>query len=75
MEYVQLSQDFLNSSLDNGYDIYRSEQGYTFVYDQSTNTFGLYNPDGTTTTFYKPVDGANYMNEQIEKYNLERVNN
>ena len=32
------------------------------IYDRGTNTFGSYNPDGSTKTFYKPEGGANYWN-------------
>ena len=30
------------------------------VYDRLTNTFGSYNPDGTTKTFFKPDTGSAY---------------
>lgn len=34
------------------------------VYDSSTNTFGSYNPDGTTKTFFKPTGGQSYFDNQ-----------
>jgi len=37
------------------------------VYDESTNTFGSYNSDGSTKTFYKPTDGVEYWNRQPGK--------
>jgi hypothetical protein len=34
------------------------------IYDRKTNTFGAYNPDGTTKTFFKPKEGQKYWNRQ-----------
>ncbi|CAB4243600.1 Pyocin large subunit-like protein (fragment) [Methylacidimicrobium sp. AP8] len=32
-------------------------EGVIRIYDPATNTFGSYNADGTTRTFYKPYGG------------------
>jgi len=34
------------------------------VYDAETNTFGAYNADGTTRTFFKPSAGQAYFDRQ-----------
>lgn len=39
----------------------------TRVYDPKTNTFGAYNPDGATRTFFKPSAEADYFNRQPGK--------
>jgi hypothetical protein len=38
--------------------------GVIRVYDPTTNTFGAFNPNGTTRTFFKPSRGASYWNDQ-----------
>ena len=46
------------------YQVKVDSNGVTRVYDSSTNTFGSYNPDGTTNTFFKPTGGQHYFNTQ-----------
>ena len=41
--------------------------GVTRVYDPSTNSFGAYNADGTTKTFFKPTGGQAYFDRQPGK--------
>jgi len=38
--------------------------GTVRIYDRKTNTFGAYNPDGTTKTFFKPRNGEKYWKRQ-----------
>ncbi|GGF98322.1 hypothetical protein GCM10007304_10400 [Rhodococcoides trifolii] len=38
--------------------------GTVRIYDPSTNTFGAYNADGTTKTFFTPGSGADYWERQ-----------
>lgn len=38
--------------------------GVIRVYDPKTNTFGAFNPNGTTRTFFKPSRRAAYWNDQ-----------
>jgi RHS repeat-associated protein len=40
------------------------EKGITRMYDEKSNTFGSYNPDGTTRTFFKPKGGKKYWDKQ-----------
>lgn len=46
------------------YQVKVDSNGVTMVYDSSTNTFGSYNPDGTTKTFFKPTGGQSYFDNQ-----------
>ncbi|UPY81078.1 TIGR04388 family protein (plasmid) [Leptospira weilii] len=54
-EYAQKATDFLKNAKANGYQVRVDPKGITRVYDPQTNTFGSYNPDGSTKTFYKPA--------------------
>jgi hypothetical protein len=40
------------------------DEGVIRIYDPATNSFGAYNPDGTTRTFFKPERGRQYWEEQ-----------
>ena len=61
-EYAQSAHDFY---LNRGeYEVKVDSSGVTRVYDPATNTFGSYNPDGTTRTFYKPTAGQGYFDRQ-----------
>lgn len=42
-------------SPDSGFLMKTDDKGVTRIYDPKTNTFGAYNADGTTRTFYKPA--------------------
>ncbi|WP_027936970.1 hemagglutinin repeat-containing protein [Anaeroarcus burkinensis] len=61
-EYAEMANDFYNNQ--SQYQVKVDENGTTRVYDPSTNTFGSYNADGTTKTFYKPKRGIDYWNDQ-----------
>lgn len=43
------------------------KNGTTRVYDPETNSFGSYNKDGSTKTFYKPKAGQEYFDRQPGK--------
>ena len=43
------------------------EDGTIRVYDPDTNTFGSYNRDGSTKTFFKPSRGQSYFDGQPGK--------
>ncbi len=42
------------------------DNGVIRVYDKKTNSFGSYNPDSTTKTYFKPKS-RNYFNNQPGK--------
>lgn len=53
-EYAQQASRFLQESQAQKLPTKIDADGVIRVYDPKTNTFGSYNPDGTTKTFYKP---------------------
>ncbi|MBO0684968.1 MAG: hypothetical protein J2P45_17595 [Candidatus Dormibacteraeota bacterium] len=62
-QYTRQATDFLRDAPAKGYDV--KVAGNTIrVYDPATNTFGSYNLNGTTKTFFKPPNGATYWNSQ-----------
>jgi len=61
-EYAQQANKFYKNR--SQYQVKVDKNGVTRVYDPKTNTFGSYNADGSTKTFYKPTGGQNYFNNQ-----------
>lgn len=45
-----------------------SKEGTYFRYDTKTNEFAIVNQYGGISTYYKPVDGLKYWNEQVNLY-------
>jgi hypothetical protein len=58
------ASEFLLEALEDGYPMKVDADGVIRVYDPETNTFGSYNADGTTRTFFKPKTGAAYWATQ-----------
>jgi hypothetical protein len=52
--YANQASDFLQESQANNYPTKIDSNGTIRTYDPSTNTFGAYNSDGTTRTFFSP---------------------
>ena len=69
-DYARWARDFGQNAEENGYEVKYDFEGNKFVYDQETNTFAIYNPNGTSKTIFKPDRGPDYWNYQISKYNL-----
>ena len=64
-DYAKQANDFYNQSGDPGNQVkYDFNTGQTRVYQPSTNSFGSYNPDGSTATYYQPSGGQNYFDGQ-----------
>ena len=63
-DYAKKTNQFYKNQ--NRYQVKVDEYGITRVYDSNTNTFGSYNPDGTTRTYMKPRS-KNYWNNQPGK--------
>ena len=53
-EYAQQGSDFFRQSQANGLPTKIDAQGVIRVYDPESNTFGSFNANGTTRTFFKP---------------------
>lgn len=54
VQYAHMATDFFHQSRTKGYLRKVAPNGIQRIYDPSTNTFGSYNPNGTTRTFFKP---------------------
>jgi pyocin large subunit-like protein len=54
-EYAVHASSFLATAVREGYPVKVDKDGIIRVYDEVTNTFGAYNPDGSTRTFFKPT--------------------
>jgi len=63
-DYAQQASDFLRRSQAQGLPTKVDAKGIIRVYDPATNTFGSYNPSGTTRTFFKP-SGSTYWDRQL----------
>lgn len=60
----QAHQFYLNRDK---YQTKTDENGVIRVYDAQTNTFGVYNSNGKTITFFKPSHGQRYFDSQPGK--------
>lgn len=61
-QYVQMAHElYVNRSQ---FLVKVDAGGHIRVYDPFTNSFGAYNPNGTTKTFFKPKTGIDYWNGQ-----------
>jgi len=49
-----MASEFFQQAMANGYPTKMDGAGNILVTDPTYSTFGVYNPDGTTKTFYKP---------------------
>jgi pyocin large subunit-like protein len=54
-DYAAQAHEFFVRSRDEGYLRKTDQYGVVRIYDPATNTFGSYNSDGTTRTFFKPT--------------------
>jgi hypothetical protein len=67
-EYARMSREFRVDALNNPRTELRFDSdGTVRIYDRATNTFGSYNEDGSTKTFFKPKTGERYWANQPGK--------
>ena len=62
-DYAAQAHAFLERAKSSGLPAKRDRDGSLRIYDAATGTFGAYNPDGTTKTFFKPGN-AHYFDHQ-----------
>lgn len=64
--YAREAQDFLQRAVAERLPVKVAPDGTIRAYDPATNTFGAYNADGTTKTYFKPdlVKNPNYWADQ-----------
>ncbi len=63
-EYAEAASNLLRRSQAERLPTKIDPEGIIRVYDPRTNTFGAYNPSGTTRTFFKPTRGQAYWADQ-----------
>jgi hypothetical protein len=63
-DYANQASRFFQRSQLEGLPTKIDADGIIRVYDPETNTFGAYNANGTTKTFFTPKRGIDYWNEQ-----------
>jgi pyocin large subunit-like protein len=63
-DYANQASNFLKRSQTEGLPTKIGPDGTIRVYEPKSNTFGAYNPDGTTKTYFKPKNGIEYWNSQ-----------
>lgn len=66
-EYTKRANDFYKRGKSEKLPTVIDKSGNIRMYDPKTNTFGAYNSDGTTRSFYKPTS-KNYFENQIRQY-------
>ena len=64
-DYASQASGFLQRAQAEGLPTKIDSSGTIRVYEPASNTFGSYNPNGTTKTFYKPSTGSNYWQRQL----------
>jgi pyocin large subunit-like protein len=63
-EYARMAYEFYGRAQEEKYPKKIASDGTIKIYDRKTNTFGAYNSDGTTKTFFKPKNGESYWKRQ-----------
>ncbi|MGH9320413.1 MAG: hypothetical protein ACRD3V_11095, partial [Vicinamibacteria bacterium] len=63
-DYARMADDFFEQSQKAGLPTKIGPDGTIRVYDPASNTFGSFNPNGTTKKFFKPSGGQAYWDRQ-----------
>lgn len=63
-EYADMAAEFRQTAIDDNLPAKFTSDGVARYYDPSSNTFGSYNANGTTKTFFKPDTRAAYWATQ-----------
>lgn len=66
-EYKQMAQEFLSKPLKSGMDEMITADGHRYRYDWKNNLLGIANPDGMTSTLYKPTEKGDYWRRKVKK--------
>lgn len=66
-DYANQANQFYQKFQDEKLPAVKGPDGNTRIYDPSSNTFGVYNSNGETVTFYKPDAASSYFQRVIEK--------
>lgn len=66
-DYARMSSEFFQRAQRHGLPTKVDSRGVVRVWDPQSNTFGSYNPNGTTRTFFKP-DPSNHPYQTNQDY-------
>lgn len=67
-EYKRMAQEFLSQPLKSGMDEMITSDGHRYRYDWKNNLLGIANPDGMTSTLYKPTEKGDYWRGKVKKF-------
>lgn len=70
-EYANMAGDFLRRAQAERLPTKVDSSGIIRVYDPPTNTFGVYNPDGMTVTFFKPDPNVHKLPTNMDYWNSQ----
>jgi len=70
-DYARLADDFLEQSQRGGFRTKVDPDGTIRAYDPATNTFGSFNGDGTTKTFFKPDPSVHGYPTNLDYWNAQ----
>jgi RHS repeat-associated protein len=70
-DYAHQASQFLQDSQADGLPTKIDADGTIRVYDPNTNTFGSYNPDGTTKTFFQPDPASHPYPTNLDYWNAQ----
>jgi pyocin large subunit-like protein len=69
-EYARMASQFLQRAKTEGLPAKVDRDGVLRIFDAATDTFGAYNSDGTTKTFFKPGSRGYFERQPGQTVNL-----
>lgn len=66
-DYASQAEKFKQSAAKKNVPSFKDKNGLTKIYDPKTNTYGSYDTNGKTKTFFKPKDGAKYFQDEMAR--------
>jgi pyocin large subunit-like protein len=70
-DYARMADDFFEQSQRGGLPTKIGPDGTIRAYDPATNTFGSFNPNGTTRTFFKPDPSVHGYPTNLDYWNAQ----
>ena len=68
LDYANKANEFLKKAIRNNFPSFEYPGGKRIaIYEPKTNTFAVYNRNGTTATFYKPLEGKSYFEKLTDR--------
>jgi len=75
-DYAKSAQDFFEKGMDESSGYFRKvdDNGTIRIYDSNTDTFGSFNPDGSTRTYYKPNPEEHHFETNMDYWDAQKGN-